>query len=460
MGKKEEKNRQKWLLAALLGGLLVKLGFMAYKNKNRGAAEKTSNFIKAEKKEFKRFCAGQESLAKFACASGKLFKDFFIPHEGNNHKPKFLHVKSLSVICIALLVIKISVTGYLFFLYPNQAYMSEEIVRSVLELTNQDRLNNNLVSLTINPVLNAAALAKANDMVASNYFAHHSPDGKKPWDWIDRGQYAYLFVGENLAMNFTSARSAHNALMQSVSHKQNILNARYDEVGLAMVSGVIDGKQTNILVELFATKEKPKMVLAMQSDNTAGTTKPHSIISENKTEVLAAETVAASEEPAVKSSPKPKLEPEPEAVVEADTAVEPAGETAAAAQTESDKSSGPKVIKYGAGKQLAANDQPIMTIASPNKELTGSPNTRLSYYAAVDDQKLNLGTRAVSIAKYIYIAALFIMIIVLLVNIAVRMKIQHKPVIIQTVVVILFISGLISIKLHILEQIAGKIAIL
>ena len=74
--------------------------------------------------------------------------------------------------------------------------------------------------------MSASALAKAEDMAINNYFAHYSPNGKKPWDWINRDNYAYLFVGENLAINFTSAEAVHEALMNSPTHRQNILNEK------------------------------------------------------------------------------------------------------------------------------------------------------------------------------------------------------------------------------------------
>ena len=52
--------------------------------------------------------------------------------------------------------------------------------------------------------------------------------------------------GENLAKDFKSAKSTHKALMASPTHKANIMNSKYDTVGL--------GKYKNITVQLFCGK--------------------------------------------------------------------------------------------------------------------------------------------------------------------------------------------------------------
>ncbi len=47
--------------------------------------------------------------------------------------------------------------------------------------TNTERSSNGLPALSINDKLNQAAQAKANDMVARDYWSHNTPDGQEPW---------------------------------------------------------------------------------------------------------------------------------------------------------------------------------------------------------------------------------------------------------------------------------------
>ena len=397
---KSGKKTKKWLLIIALSGLLIKLAEFLFKNKKVDDIEDNFvEFAKKEEKEVEELVAGKESFNKFCCDSGSLIKDYFIPHNGNNHKPKILHTRSLIIIVIATLLVKAAVTGYLFFIYPDQARMSEEITGKLIDLINQDRQNDNLPTLTLNPVLTDAALAKAQDMLANDYFAHYGQDGKKPWEWINREAYPYLYAGENLAMNFSSADNVHAALMESWSHRQNILNSNYQNIGLAVLNGKINGQETSLLVEMFASAKKVAPALAQAQPtqpeiSQAPIIKP--AIKINKTSATATTTVAAVE----------------------------------------------------------------THIASPNLELEANPHPKITYINITKDQKIDLADKLILYAKYFYLALLTLMIVSLLINIFVRVSIQHKPVIIQTLLVIFFIAGMYSVRLHILENIFDKIALL
>ena len=96
-----------------------------------------------------------------------------------------------------------------------------------------------------------AAEEKAQDMIDNNYFAHISPQGKSPWDWINKNNYNYRYAGENLAIGFANAKEQQQAWMDSPTHKKNILNKNYDETGVAVKQGVIDGHEAIVVVQMF-----------------------------------------------------------------------------------------------------------------------------------------------------------------------------------------------------------------
>lgn len=124
-------------------------------------------------------------------------------------------------------------------------------VSELIENTNKQREKAGLNNLAINPKLNEAALLKAQDMFENNYWAHNSPTGVTPWKWLSDVSYTYDVAGENLAKNFPTAVATVDAWMASPSHKANILDARYQEVGFAVVDGVIDGKTNTIVVAYY-----------------------------------------------------------------------------------------------------------------------------------------------------------------------------------------------------------------
>ena len=77
------------------------------------------------------------------------------------------------------------------------AYATNVSHSGLLSYTNQNRSANGLAGLTLQSQLNSAAQAKANDMVAKDYWSHTSPDGRQPWDFITAAGYSYSTAGEN-----------------------------------------------------------------------------------------------------------------------------------------------------------------------------------------------------------------------------------------------------------------------
>lgn len=128
------------------------------------------------------------------------------------------------------------------------------VISSVLiELANGDRAANSLQTLTLNPVLVAAAQAKANDMATHGYFAHVSPQGVEPWHWFTEAGYTFRYAGENLAIDFSDSGDVERAWMNSPTHRKNILDPRFTEIGIATAQGMYQGRLTTFVVQEFGT---------------------------------------------------------------------------------------------------------------------------------------------------------------------------------------------------------------
>jgi len=107
----------------------------------------------------------------------------------------------------------------------------------LVTLANQSRAAAGLNSLSVDQRLINAATQKGIDMFKKQYWAHYGPNGETPWQFIIAAGYSYTYAGENLAKDFTSTDSVHNAWMNSATHKANILNVNYQNVGIAAISG-------------------------------------------------------------------------------------------------------------------------------------------------------------------------------------------------------------------------------
>lgn len=129
--------------------------------------------------------------------------------------------------------------------------MAAVISAALVELTNEDRAKEELGTLSVNPLLVAAAQAKADDMAAKGYFAHVTPDGYQPWHFIQEAGYEYSSAGENLAVNFSDSENVEDAWMNSPTHRANILNAKFTEIGIATAKGEYQGRTTTFVVQMF-----------------------------------------------------------------------------------------------------------------------------------------------------------------------------------------------------------------
>ncbi|HYF97661.1 MAG TPA: CAP domain-containing protein [Coxiellaceae bacterium] len=123
--------------------------------------------------------------------------------------------------------------------------------QEILNLVNHDRQRQGLEVLTLNPTLNLAAFAKAEDMVSRNYFAHVGPDGSQPWDWFEAMGYQYTYAGENLAVGYSDPHELESSWMSSPQHRANILSPFYSDIGLAVVTQ----NNTTVVVQFFGSKQ-------------------------------------------------------------------------------------------------------------------------------------------------------------------------------------------------------------
>lgn len=186
---------------------------------------------------------------------------------------------------------------------------------TLVELANQDRAASGLADLKINSVLIAVAQAKANDMAEKGYFAHVSPQGVDPWHWFTVVGYKFEYAGENLAVDFSDSGDVNTAWMNSPTHRKNILDPHYTEIGIATAQGMYQGRLTTFVVQEFgspavAKAQAPVTEQTVPAAPTAvaeATTKPKA----ERAQVLGSEAGAAK---AVSASLPPARTPAPKVV--------------------------------------------------------------------------------------------------------------------------------------------------
>lgn len=197
----------------------------------------------------------------------KWFKKYFIPHEYNGNKPHFLRKRSVVIVLTAILFVEALFLIQTLIVLKKTDFYASVLPNVLLELTNGSRHNTKLAQLTINPILQQAAQLKANDMAAKGYFSHTSPEGVTPWFWFKKVGYQFTHAGENLAINYFDTADVNNAWLASPSHRANILNSSFTEMGIGIAKGDFHGQKSIFIVEFFGRPKTSKTVSAAQANN-------------------------------------------------------------------------------------------------------------------------------------------------------------------------------------------------
>lgn len=108
----------------------------------------------------------------------------------------------------------------------------------IFELLNQERVKAGLPAFIRDSNTDAVALAHSSDMLKRGYMGHESPDGASPFDRMLAAGLRFRVSGENLALAPT-VDIAHQGLMDSPGHRDNILSPDFTRVGIGAVR--VDG---------------------------------------------------------------------------------------------------------------------------------------------------------------------------------------------------------------------------
>jgi uncharacterized protein YkwD len=134
--------------------------------------------------------------------------------------------------------------------FPGRLPTPEQIVAEM----NRERAAQGLKPLQLNEKLNLAASDRIKDMFKKRYFDHVAPDGLDPFTWVEQRGYEYRSIGENIAIGYQTAAAIVDGWMTSPGHRQNILEKKYEEVGIAIAAGSPTPEEPRgpVVVSLYA----------------------------------------------------------------------------------------------------------------------------------------------------------------------------------------------------------------
>ena len=194
------------------------------------------------------------------------FRRALVPHKGNHYRPHLVRLHGITAVLVLAVFMQLAYGLFTSGRLEVLGRVSDISSAELLADTNTERVKDSLPSLKINDELSKAAFLKAQDMFANNYWAHTSPTGVTPWKWLGDSGYNYDVAGENLAKNYPTSQATVDAWMNSETHRANILNGKYQDIGFAVVDGMIDGRNTTLVVAYYGA---PATVAAVEGASDA-----------------------------------------------------------------------------------------------------------------------------------------------------------------------------------------------
>jgi uncharacterized protein YkwD len=123
----------------------------------------------------------------------------------------------------------------LFFASSVPLFSQSDQEKELFGYINTERTREKLSPLIWNDRLYKIALAHSNDMVKMGHISHDGSDGSTPQKRIKDGGIYSSKMAENVAKDL-NVIAVHTSLMESLYHRQNILNPEYTDGAVAIVS--------------------------------------------------------------------------------------------------------------------------------------------------------------------------------------------------------------------------------
>ncbi|UXH44950.1 CAP domain-containing protein [Rossellomorea vietnamensis] len=112
--------------------------------------------------------------------------------------------------------------------------LKEGFEYQLFDLTNATRVEKGLNVLSWDSLVRDTARKHSLDMAEQDYFSHTNLEGQSPFDRMEEDQVAFRTAGENLAYGQLSSIFAHEGLMNSKGHRENILQPHYEHLGIGV----------------------------------------------------------------------------------------------------------------------------------------------------------------------------------------------------------------------------------
>jgi uncharacterized protein YkwD len=123
--------------------------------------------------------------------------------------------------------------------------------RELVALTEETRAAAGLERVQVDAALASVARWRSRDMVERGYFSHDIPAVGNVFRRLEATGYCYELAGENIGWDVHADRAAPAAIqamfLESPGHRRNVLDARWDVVGIGAFKAADGRKMWTVL---------------------------------------------------------------------------------------------------------------------------------------------------------------------------------------------------------------------
>jgi uncharacterized protein YkwD len=119
---------------------------------------------------------------------------------------------------------------------PKFSKEEQTAIQTLVDLTNKARAKEKLSPVKVNALIVKAAYGHSANMAKQRKLAHDL-DGKSVKERLDDVKYDWETCGENVGNldRLALAQALFDGWMKSAEHRRNILDGKFEEVGIAIV---------------------------------------------------------------------------------------------------------------------------------------------------------------------------------------------------------------------------------
>ena len=335
---------------------------------------------------------------------------------------------------VLLVLLSFTMANVQSFLWVASDWMVSTILPAVIvDLTNTERSGVALGHLKRNSTLDLAAQLKAQHMAEKEYFAHFSPDGVSPWFWFAQTNYNFVHAGENLAIHFTDTGELVDAWMNSPTHRANIVNGNYTEIGIGTAEGMFEGYDTVYVVQLFGTPAA-RVVAQAEIVTPAPTPVPLAPVPEPE---IAGEVTSSVVSEVVSTSGETVILAEAVAITEDVVIFEAQPEPVAVASSEITKEPEKEVVQSLPSSFVSTSTGGIPASIDPTETQINSDTSTPYFYKILTQPHITL--------QIMYVAIGFVVLMSLIFSIFIEIQRQHPIQIAYSLALLLLMFGLFQL---------------